>query len=85
MALRALSLRDTEWTPLTDEKEIEIGKWRGDILAVDTKRDAYYILTGTRLNDLLINIDQLVENGTLLNGGDEVADEGESSITFSFI
>lgn len=85
MALRTLPLHDTAWTPLTDEKEIEIGKWRGDVLGVDIKRNAYYILTSKQLNDLLINIDQLVENGTLLDGDDEVADGGESSITFSFI
>ncbi|KAF3074088.1 hypothetical protein CFAM422_003610 [Trichoderma lentiforme] len=84
MALHTSSLRDTEWTPVTDEKRIEIGKWRGDILAVDIKRNAYCILTSTQLNDLLMNIDQLAENGTLLDGGDEIA-EGESSITFSFI
>ncbi|KAL7917418.1 hypothetical protein ACQKWADRAFT_325762 [Trichoderma austrokoningii] len=85
MALRTLSLHDTEWTPLTDDKTIELDTWRGDILAVDSKRKVYCILTSTQLNGLMINIDQLVENGTLLDGGDEVADEGESSISFSFI
>lgn len=85
IAVRALSVHDTEWTPLTGEKGIEIGKWHGDILAVDTKRNAYCILTSRQLNDLFINIDQSVKNGTLLDAGDEVADEDESSITFSFI
>ncbi|KAL7793924.1 hypothetical protein V8C43DRAFT_280705 [Trichoderma afarasin] len=85
MALSTLSLHDTKWTPFTDVKEIKFGNWRGAILAVDHNRNVYCILTGTQLNDLFVNIDQLAENGTLLDGGDEVEDEGGSSITFSFI
>ncbi|KKO96714.1 hypothetical protein THAR02_11180 [Trichoderma harzianum] len=85
MALRTLSLHDTKWTPFTDVKEIKVGKWRGAILAADLDRNVYCILTGTQLNDLFSNIDQLVENGTLLDGVDEVANGGESSISFSFI